>query len=196
MSQNKNAGKAAKKEKAGNSGISARGYKIILGVMVVICAAAVVTLVSVLLNNSNDDEHLLDDTPVPRGTVGTGVVVTEDNLQEALDWLSRPLEDATYTTSMNIEWVFERWNTPSLNAFVENYHTNNRTVYFDLWLDATEELLFTSPYIPVGAELDEMRLIKQLPAGVYPSTVTYFLVDDDYNEVANLSVAVTVRILS
>jgi hypothetical protein len=67
-------------------------------------------------------------------------------------------------------------------------------MYFDLVLDETGEIIFSSPFIPVGARLDDVVLNTTLPAGNHPATVVYFMVDDDFEEVATVMVAVILRV--
>lgn len=123
-----------------------------------------------------------------------GVLVTPDNVVELQEWLQTPIEDAHFTVNMNAEWFFERWNTPSINAHVENSTLNTRTVYLNLILDETGELLFTSPYMPVGSRLDQVTLNSRLESGSHPATVVYHLVDDYFNEITTVAVAVLLHI--
>jgi len=59
----------------------------------------------------------------------------------------------------------------------------------------TNELLYSSPYIPVGSILEEITLVKELPAGDYDTIVKYHLVDDDMKELSTVSVSVKLHIL-
>jgi len=104
------------------------------------------------------------------------------------------VQDGSYEARMNVDWEFERWDKPSINAYVENAPSNTRTVYFDLRLDDTNELIYSSPYIPVGANLAEFTLDKHVTAGEYAAIVIYHLVDDEYNELSTVAVAVKLRI--
>ena len=105
------------------------------------------------------------------------------------------MEDGYYETRMNVEWKFPNSKTESTNAYVENSPNNKRTVYFDLTLADTNELIYSSPFIPVGVRLEKFKLDAEVPAGEYTGIVTYHLVDDDYRELTTVSVSVTLRIL-
>lgn len=139
----------------------------------------------------------LEERPAERALLpeARGVIVTPYNVDEIREWLETPVEDAHFTVSMNSDWVFERWNTPSINAHVENSTFNTRTVYFDLVLRETGELIFSSPFLPVGAVLDQVTLNTRLEPGIHPASVVYHLVDDDFNELTSVVVAVTLQIL-
>ena len=156
--------------------------------------AATVFIVLLLVGEDETDEMIMPTRPtLPTGARGT--VVTEDNLDAIRAGLERPLEDASYSAVMSVEWTFERWDVPSGDAIVENSTDNTRTVFFDLFLDGTEELIYSSPYIPVGAKLENFALDSEVPAGHYTATVVYYLVDDDNEVITDVSVMIWLNIL-
>lgn len=128
---------------------------------------------------------------VPAG--GRGIVVTEDNLDEIRERMRIAEQFGHFLTSMSTDWVFETALSPSINAYVENHESNPGTVFFDVVLD--DEIIFSSPYIPLGERLDSITLDVELPPGEYRPTVTYHLLDENYQVQATLSVAVSLRIL-
>jgi hypothetical protein len=95
---------------------------------------------------------------------------------------------------MNTDWDFQTSQTPSHNAYVENAPQNTRMVYFDVILDDTNELVYSSPFIPVGGKLEEFALDAKLSKGDYAATVIYHLVDDDHKEITTVSVSVNLHI--
>ena len=125
-----------------------------------------------------------------------GMVVTEDNVEEMQAQLAEPVEDGHYNTTMNFDWTFENGKAASSNAYVANSESNTRTVYFDVNLADTDELIYSSPYIPVGGELNEIRLDEDLDAGDYEAVVTYHLVDDDKEEITTVSVSIGIHVLN
>jgi hypothetical protein len=132
--------------------------------------------------------------PAAPATGGRGVVAVPENVEELRKKAQQPVEDGYYETRMNVEWVFPSSSEPSANAYVENSTNNKRTVYFDLILSDTNERIYSSPYIPVGAKLEQFALDAKVPAGEYAGVVTYHLVDDDYQELTTVSVGVTLKI--
>lgn len=124
------------------------------------------------------------------------MVVTEDNVEDIQEELEKAAADAYYETSMTTDWTFENATAASKDAFVENPSSNSRTVYFDVNLSDSDELVYSSPYIPVGKSLKGFALSKKLKKGDYPAVVTYHLVDDEKEEVADVSVGVTLHILN
>lgn len=139
---------------------------------------------------------LLRPKPAPEDVSdGRATFVSPDNVDEVRQKLSEPVADAYYTTSMNVDWYFDNGEAVSTNTYVENSDRNTRTVYFDVTLE-DGELIYSSPYLPVGERIEQITLKRDLDAGDYPAVCTYYLVDDDHNVVANVSVAVTIHVLN
>lgn len=163
---------------------------IIAGAAAVVIVALVVVVVVLLLRPSAPPPAAPPDT----GT--RGVVAVPENVEELREKVDKPVEDGYYETRMNTEWVFDTWDTPSKNAKVENALANTRTVYFDLRLKETDELVYSSPFIPVGATLEGFALDREVPPGEHAASVTYTLVDDDGNDITTLSVSIKLFILA
>lgn len=163
---------------------------IIIGIAAVVIIALVIVIVF-LLNRPETPSTVIEDGPVPGGR---GIVVVPDNIEELRDKVNETVEDGYYNVQMNNEWVFATWDAPSGNAYVENPLTNTRTVYIDVKLADTDELVYSSPYIPLGAKLENFALDSELPAGEYDAIVTFNLVDDDYKDITNLAVTVKLYI--
>lgn len=125
---------------------------------------------------------------------GRAVLLTEDNVEEYDN--QGAVEDGYYLVTMNTSWEFDDGKAESNNAYVANVEQNTRTVYFDVFLSDTGELVYSSPYMPVGTELKNFALDEDLEAGDYTAVVTYHLVDDDNNEIDDVSAEVTIHILN
>jgi hypothetical protein len=124
-------------------------------------------------------------------------VVTPDNVDEIVENLAST--DVTpigsYETTMNSNWTFPDGESVSSNAYVENSVNNQSTVYFTLALrDSPNEIIFTSPDLPVGSHLEDIKLDTPLDAGVYDAIITYHLVDDNHTEASSVSVSLTITI--
>jgi hypothetical protein len=161
--------------------------------LVSVGAVAVVAVVAVMAFSFGTSRQP-DPSAISPALGGRGVVATPDNVEELLEKANQPVEDGYYATRMNVDWVFPSSNEPSSNAYVENSPNNKRTVYFDLVLAGTDELIYSSPFIPVGAKLEKFALDTQVPKGEHKGIVTYHLVDDAYQELTTVSVGVTLRI--
>lgn len=133
---------------------------------------------------------------VPQSMVADNraTIVTPENVDEVLEQAKEPVVAGWYSCEMNTEWHFKDSKSPSYDAYVVNAENNEFTVYFDLFLEETGELVYSSPYMEVGAKLDELVLTKQLAAGTYPAIVTYNLVDDNKEKLSSVSVTVTLYV--
>lgn len=119
------------------------------------------------------------------------MVVTEDNVDDVINAMDKPVKDGYYDVTMSTKWVFDG---NSSDAYVENSKSNTRTVYFDVNLSDTKELVYSSPYIPVGKKMKGFALKSKLAPGAYDAYVTYHLVDDNNKEVSSLSVNITFQV--
>lgn len=129
-------------------------------------------------------------------TGARAVLITEENIDEVREEQAAIAERfGHYRVQMTNDWVFETAYSLSHNVNVRNDESNPGTVFFDLILPETGELLYSSPYIPLGASLDSITLDVALSPGEYEAVVVYHLVDEYYVVQTTLSVGVTLRIL-
>jgi hypothetical protein len=185
--------KDGKEKIGGDAGISKTKYlgsvkffrHVILSVVALAIAVPTTIAIILALGGGNPGFQLTGET-----INGRGVLVTPDNIDEILARQQEKVADGYYTVNQNGEWRFDTWDTPSSNAVVRNDPQNTRTVYFDLVLDSTNELVYSSPFMPLGSELQGFALDKHVPAGTHSATMTYHLVDDEYKNITELSVAV------
>jgi hypothetical protein len=152
------------------------------GVVVIIALAVVV--VYLLLRGGTEEQ----DAPA---SDNRATIVTPENVDEVKAKAEEPVVAGTYYCSMNTEWHFKDSSSPSYDAYVANSTDNSYTVYFDVNLEDTNELVYSSPYMEVGAELDELTLSEKLAAGEYPAVVTYHLVDEQHETLSTVAVTVT-----
>lgn len=152
---------------------------IIIGVSVVFLAMAAVII---FLLTRTDAKQPKDERPT---------VVSQGNAEEVKATMDDPVEDGYYQITMNTEWTFDGKTS---NAYVENSKNNNRTVYFDVFRADTNDLVYSSPYIPVGEKIQNFKLDADLAPGNYDGLVTYHLVDENNEEVSDLSVTVTFEV--
>lgn len=106
--------------------------------------------------------------------------------------------DAEFTTEMNMDWVFPDGSSPSNNAIVANNKKNQRDIYFDLSLsdDPNAEIIYTSPVLPVGTKLQELKLDKPLEKGEYEAKCKFHLLDEEGNETTSVTFGVNLVILN
>jgi len=166
--------KAPKKQKM------SKKNRIIIITTAVVFVGLIATIIYLLFLKDRNDSF--DTRPT---------VVTQDNVDEVIAAMDGPVQDGSYEITMNTEWIFDK---KSSDAYVENSTSNSRTVYFDVSLADTKELVYSSPYIPVGEKIQGFALDSKLEPGTYDAFVTYHLVDDNKKEVSNLAVTVTFQV--
>lgn len=182
--------KEPNKQETSAKGRKSNRIQVVVNVVVCTAALAMLTAIIVLLNRNSE---AAETGPTAPGYV-RGTVITEDNVDEVLAQADEPVKAGSYNCTMNVEWHFEDSSKASYDAYVLNSALNTYTVYFDVNLEGTNELVYTSPYIPVKAELKEIQLMSRLAAGTYPAIVTYHLVDENFDELSTVAVSVTLFI--
>ena len=157
---------------------------IIIAVVAIILVIVLVVVLVLILTKKDEKPEIQ----------GKATIVTEDNVHDIIQAANEPNTDASYTVTMTNEWTFEDGKAAAEDFYVKNTENNSRTVYFDLQLPDTKEIIYSSPYIPVGEEMNTITLDKELEAGDYDVIMTYHLVDDDKVEITTVSVAVDIHI--
>lgn len=149
----------------------------------------IITIVYLIVYIKNNDTKV---ELVNKGKNNTRpTLVTKNNIDQVITSMDEPVADGAYEVVMNTKWTFDNKKS---NAYVENSTSNTRTVYFDVFLADSNQLVYSSPYIPVGENLSGFALDSTLSPGNYNAYVTYHLVDDNQEEVSNLSVNVTFQV--
>ena len=95
---------------------------------------------------------------------------------------------------MSSTWTFEDAASESPNSYVANVESNRHALYFDVYEEQTDELLYSSPILPVGSEIRNIKLDKELPVGDYDAVVMYTLVNEDYEEVSTAGFRIKISI--
>ncbi|MCL2035488.1 MAG: hypothetical protein FWG94_12295 [Oscillospiraceae bacterium] len=124
-------------------------------------------------------------------------VVTMENVRQIEAEIEDKVAKGMFETHMNTTWVFPSGSEPSSNAVMGNAPNNNYAFSFTVTLNDTDETVFTSGMIPVGAEIAEIKLNKVLSPGEYPATVRINMVEDDGTPVeSNMGITVMLVINS
>lgn len=174
------------------------GRWIIAAVIAVLAVALVICIVLLVsrsgdtgeaqpgLDNSNDNNASL--TVLDRG------FVDESNVDDIMSELSDKVEEGMFECMMSTTWTFEDAASASSNSYVANVESNRHAIYFDVYLDQTEELIYSSPILPVGSEIHGIKLDKELSAGDYDAIVMYTLVNEAYEEVSTVGFRITISV--
>lgn len=173
-----------------------RGSKWITIAVIIVLAVALAVCIVLLVLRSRDTgkSQLNDDVPDVSQTVLDRGFVDESNMDDIMSDLSEKVEEGMFECKMTTIWTFEDAASASPNAYVANVESNRNAIYFDVYEEGTDELLYSSPILPVGSEIRDIKLDKELPMGDYDAVVMYTLVDEDYEEVSTAGFRIKISI--
>lgn len=162
----------------------------------VVVLAALVACIVLLVTRRGESLDVSDRSMVSRGE-GTAAVlergfVDTENADDIVLEMEEKVEEGMFECAMTTTWTFDNDDAESPNAYVANAKGNRYTFYFDVYLDGTDEMIYSSPLLPVGTEIQNIKLEKELPAGEYGATVVYTLVNDEYEEVSAVGFKITI----
>ena len=163
---------------------SNNGLKIAIVIGIVVIVALLGVIIFLLLGRGNTEE------PEKRN-----VVVSQDNVEEVVEEMAQEeyVEPGYYEASMNTTWTFPTGADASEDAYVANEVGNTNDVYFDVVLAEDEdEVIYKSPILPRGSELENITLDTPLEAGTYDCVCIYHLVDDEQNTISTVRVGITI----
>ena len=80
--------------------------------------------------------------------------------------------------SMNTNPAFEN-GTAVGNVLITNSTSNRYAQVVEIYRDDTGELIYRSGVIPVGARIDNAKLMVNLPQGVYDCTAEFNQISDE-----------------
>jgi hypothetical protein len=159
------------------------GLKIAIAVGVVVIVALLGVIIFLLVGRGKEE-------PEKRN-----VVVTQDNVEEVVKEMETApsVETGYYEASMNTTWTFATGSDVSEDAYVANVEGNTNDVYFDVVLAEDEDqVIYKSPVLPRGSELENIALDTPLDAGTYNCVCVYHLIDDNQKTLSTVRVGITV----
>ena len=143
---------------------------IALAVVVVVLVAVIIILLG-----QKKAVHETSDRVVG-GTART--VVDDESAAGVMDQMRQEVEEGMFQCEMSMKWTFDNWKAESLDAYVANSVNNSHPIYFDVYIDGIDEPVYMSPVLPVGTNITNIKLNKELDAGTYEATVMYTLLED------------------
>lgn len=170
-----------------------RNAVIIIVVAFLILLTALITCIVLLLTRQKE-EPTQEPQSAPRSTVLDRGFVDEDNAGDIMDEMTDKVSKGMFECKMTTAWTFDDGKSASPNAYVANVENNLYTLYFDVYEESTNELLYSSPMLPVGTELKNFKLDKELAAGEYDAVVMYTMVDENLEEVSSVGFKVTISV--
>lgn len=154
--------------RAKKSGLTTKHVVLILGALAIVCAAVVLAVV-------------LSRGPEPAVTGAR--VIDENNLAEITAEIEEKVAKGMFETHMTTTWTFPDGKSPSSDAVMGNSPNNNYPFWFEVTPQGANEAVYTSSLLPVGSQVAEIVLDKDLEAGTYPALLTVHMVEEDGAEV-------------
>ncbi len=175
-------------------------------ILIIILAVIVLVLVAVIAfllgragkdnNSGNSSSNEEENRREVAGSVRT--VLDESSADDIMQQMREEVAEGMFECQMSMNWSFLNGQAESEDAFVGNSENNTHPICFDVYMKDSEELLYSSPVLPVGAKLTNFKLDKELPAGTYKATVMYHLLKDteSQEEISSAGFVVTIKILN
>jgi hypothetical protein len=161
-------------------GLSTKHILLILGSLIIVCGAVVAVIV--LLR--------------PAASVTAGIpVIDESNLDDITREMEEKVAKGMFETHMNTTWTFPDGQSPSRDAVMGNAASNHYPFWFEVTVPGAEGVVYTSSLLPVGSQIVEIILDKDLDPGNYPAVVTIHMVEEDGTEVeSNMGFNITLMV--
>ena len=146
-------------------------------ILVIILVIVVVALVGVIifLLNRKEETNTADGREIG-GSVRT--VVDQESADIVMDQMRQEVEEGMFVCNMSMKWTFDNGTSESKDAYVANSTSNTHPIYFDVYIEDMEDPIYSSPVLPVGTDIMNIKLDKNLDAGDYEATVMYTLIKD------------------
>lgn len=188
--QSQTASASKENEKEEKKRLTKKQVAFILGIVLIVCATAV-AIVYMILNNKPIVEENVPVLPIS----GTTYLVTPENVSDIDQEIKDKVAKGMFTTYMNTTWRFPDGKSASSNAIMGNSTANNYGFYFTVTISDTNETVFTSGLIPVGTQIAEIKLEKELAKGTYDAVISVQMLEEDGTPVdSNMGFAVTIVI--
>jgi hypothetical protein len=183
-------------EKGNQTGSAKRGFAIIIVFLVIIIALVAVIAFLLGRNTNNGSDSGTEPTGNGREVAeSTRVVLDEDSAATIMDEMRKEVEEGMFECNMSMTWTFADGSSESKDAIVVNSKNNSYPFYFDVTLNDTGETIYSSPVVPVGAQLTDFALDKDLDPGEYKATVMYSLLEDETSQTVKSQAGFVITII-
>lgn len=125
-------------------------------------------------------------------------VMTEENYKQISEEMDKQVQEGYFETYMNTEWTFPDGTSESTNAILGNSPNNKKPIRCEVLLADTEEVIYSTDVLPVGAELPPFKLDVDLDAGTYDAVCMVYLLDEEedgsYTDYSNAGFNLTITV--
>ena len=144
---------------------------------------------------TNWNARLADDSLELADNATIGMLPGVDVAQRQAE-LQQQLDEGMIAFSINTAPVFATGGSEG-NLMLENPANNAKLLVVEIYVDDTQELIYRSKAIPVGAYIENDMLDKVLEPGQYAATA-YFKAyrEDDHSYIGQAGAAIVITVLS
>lgn len=173
-------------------------------IIIVLLAVIVLVLVAVIAfllgrQNAPASQDTAASSEAPREVIDSArFVLDEESAANVVEDMRKQVAEGMFECNMAYEWTFLDGKTESSDAYVANSSSNTHPILFDVYIDNTDELLYSSPVLPVGTVLRNIKLDKELPAGSYQASCHYKLLSDEETQetISEAEFVITINVLN
>lgn len=124
--------------------------------------------------------------------------MTEGNYKRIMEDMNDQVQEGYFETYMNTDWTFPDGTSETTNAILGNSPNNKKPIRCEIMLADTEEVIYSTDVLPVGAELPPFKLDVDLDAGTYDAVCMVYLLDEEedgsYTDYSNAGFNVTITV--
>ena len=124
--------------------------------------------------------------------------MTEGNYKQIAEEMESEVQEGYFETYMNTEWTFPDGASETTDAILGNTPNNRKPIRCEVKLADTEEVIFKTDVIPVGAEIPPFKLDKDLDAGTYEAVCETYLLNEEedgtYSDYSNAGFSLTITV--
>jgi hypothetical protein len=154
---------------------------IIIIVLLLIIVIGLVAVIAFLLGrkeSATPQDDAASSEPTRQVQQASKLVLDEEDAVNIMEQMRQEVAEGMFECQMTTEWNFADGQSESPDAYVANSSNNTHPICFDVYIDNSDELLYSSPVLPVGTSIDHIKLDKELPAGSYQAICLYSLLRD------------------
>lgn len=124
--------------------------------------------------------------------------MNEGNYKQIMEDMDAQVQEGYFETYMNTDWTFPDGASETTNAILGNSPNNKKPIRCEVLMKDTEEVLYSTDVLPVGAELPPFKLDVDLDAGTYDAVCMVYLLDEEddgsYTDYSNAGFDVTITV--
>lgn len=124
--------------------------------------------------------------------------MTEGNYKQIAEEMEDEVQEGYFETYMNTDWTFPDGTSETEDAILGNSPNNKKPIRCEVKLVDTDEIIFKTDVIPVGAEVPPFKLDVDLDAGTYDAMCEIYLLNEEkdgtYTDYSNAGFNITITV--